>query len=126
MPWHARWPLLPWRSAACETNRLTILVDDPIWHWRDRRWCHLVSDTSLHELHEFARILGIPARGFHGDHYDVPEEHRELVVAAGAEQVTCRELLRRLRGAGLRLSPAQRRAGSVNRPSLGIEVSGPT
>jgi hypothetical protein len=88
---------------------VTILVDDPLWHWRGRRWCHLVSDVDLDELHDFAARVGIPRRGFQGDHYDVPEEWRPDVVAAGATEVGSRELLRRLRGAGLRLSPAQRR-----------------
>jgi hypothetical protein len=89
---------------------MAVLVDQPRWWWRGRRWCHLVSDESLPELHAFAAAVGIPRRGFQGDHYDVPEEHRELVVAAGAEEVDSRDLVRRLRAAGLRLSPAQRRA----------------
>lgn len=88
---------------------MALLIDDPIWHWHGRRWCHLVSDDSLAELHAFAAGLGIPTRGFHGDHYDVPEEHRERVVAAGAQPVSSRELLHRLRRGGLRLSAAQRR-----------------
>ena len=88
---------------------MALLIDDPIWHWNGRRWCHLASDTSLAELHDFAASLGIPTRGFHGDHYDVPEEHRHKVVTAGAQPVSSRELLQRLRGGGLRLSPAQRR-----------------
>ena len=87
-----------------------MLVDEPLWWWRGRRWCHLVSDTSLAELHDFAARLGIPRRAFQGDHYDVPEEHRAAVVAAGAIEVGSRELVRRLRAAGLRLTPAQRRA----------------
>lgn len=91
---------------------MTILVDDPLWHWRGRRWCHLVSDASLDELHEFAARVGIPRRGFQGDHYDIPEEFRPEVVAAGATEVGSRELLRRLRAAGLRLTPTQRRARS--------------
>lgn len=95
---------------------MAILVDDPLWHWRGRRWCHLVSDSALDELHAFADGVGIPRHAFQGDHYDVAEEHRPLVVEAGAAQVASRELLRRLRGAGLRLTPAQRRAGS---PSAG-------
>jgi hypothetical protein len=91
---------------------VTVLVDQPRWWWRGRRWCHLVSDRSLAELHEFADDAGIPRRGFQGDHYDVPEEHRDRVVAAGAVEVDSRELVRRLRDAGLRLSPAQRRASN--------------
>jgi hypothetical protein len=89
---------------------LTVLVDGAHWWWRGERWCHLVSDVSYDELHDFAQSLGIPRRGFQGDHYDVPERYRPDVVAAGAVEVDSRELLRRLRSAGLRLTPAQRRA----------------
>jgi hypothetical protein len=115
----------PWPKAACEAEALTILVDDPIWHWRGRRWCHLVSDTSVIELNEFAARLDIPTRGFHGDHYDVPEEYRDVVVAAGAEPVSSRELLRRLRNAGLRLSPAQRRERTLANNTLADDLLDP-
>jgi len=91
---------------------VAVLIDEPLWWWRGRRWCHLVSDSSLDELHDFAAGLGIPRRAFQGDHYDIPEEHRRAAVAAGALEVESRELVRRLRGAGLRLSPAARRARS--------------
>lgn len=91
---------------------MTILIDEARWWFRDQRWCHLVSDTSLDELHAFADRVGIPRRGFQGDHYDVPERYRAEMVAAGAHEVESRELVRRLRSAGLRLSPAQRRARS--------------
>lgn len=89
---------------------VTVLIDEPRWWWRGRRWCHLVSDASLEELHGFAAAVGIPERAFQGDHYDIPEEHREAVVEAGAVEVPSRELVRRLRAAGLRLTPAARRA----------------
>lgn len=88
---------------------VAIFVDEPIWWFKGRRWCHMVSDTSLDELHGFAEQLGIPRRGFQGDHYDIPEELRPQAVAAGAHEVPGRDLLRRLQAAGLRLSPAQRR-----------------
>lgn len=90
---------------------MAVLIDEPRWWLHERRWSHLVSDVSLDELHAFAAAQGIPRRGFHGDHYDVPEEYHAQMVAAGAVAVTSRELLRRLRSAGLRLSPAERRAG---------------
>jgi Protein of unknown function (DUF4031) len=96
---------------------VAVLVDQPLWWWRGRRWCHLVSDESLNELHAFAAAAGIPRRGFQGDHYDVPEEHRHRAVAAGALEVDSRELVRRLRAAGLRLSPAERRANSALGPA---------
>jgi len=89
---------------------VTVLVDEPLWWWKGRRWCHLVSDESLEELHAFAARAGLPRRAFQGDHYDVPEEVRPDVIATGATVVTSRELLSRLRGAGLRLTPSERRA----------------
>ncbi|HEX9258940.1 MAG TPA: DUF4031 domain-containing protein [Acidimicrobiales bacterium] len=88
---------------------MTLLVDECRWPWRGRLWCHLVSDNHLNELHAFARRLALPRRAFQGDHYDLDEVLRGHAVALGAEPVPSRELLARLRGAGLRLSPAQRR-----------------
>jgi Protein of unknown function (DUF4031) len=89
---------------------MTILIDEARWWWKGRKWCHLVSDVSYDELHDFADRVGIPRRGFQGDHYDVPEEYRDDLVEAGAVQVESRELVRRLRAAGLRMSPSERRA----------------
>ena len=89
---------------------MAVLIDDPMWHHMGRVWSHLVSDESLDELHTFAQAAGIPRRGFHGDHYDVPEEYYGTMVELGAVPTPSRELVRRLRAAGLRLSPAQRRA----------------
>jgi hypothetical protein len=89
---------------------MAILMDEARWWFQGRKWCHLVSDVSYEELLEFADGVGIPRRGFQGDHYDIPEEYRDEMVAAGAQIVESRELVRRLRGAGLRLSPAERRA----------------
>ena len=81
---------------------MAILVDTPIWPFRGRLWCHLVSDTSYDELHDLAAELGIPRRGFQGDHYDLPEELRDAAIALGAQPVTGRELITRLRDSGLR------------------------
>lgn len=65
-------------------------------------WSHLVSDSSLEELHDFAGRLGVPVRAFDRDHYDVPETVHARAVSMGAEAVSSRELLRRLISAGLR------------------------
>jgi hypothetical protein len=89
---------------------VAVLIDEPIWWFNGRRWSHLVSDVSYDELHRFAEQSGIPRRGFHGDHYDVPEEVFDDIVGAGATVLPSRELLRRLRAGGLRLTPADRRA----------------
>jgi Protein of unknown function (DUF4031) len=91
---------------------VAVLIDEPMWWFREMRWSHLVSDTSFDELHAFAAAAGIPRRAFQGDHYDVPEEYYLELIAAGAVATPSRELVRRLRAAGLRMSPAQRRATS--------------
>ena len=89
---------------------MTVLVDEAIWPAHGTVWAHLVSDSSLDELHSFARRAGIPERAFDHDHYDVPLERREELIAHGAESVTGRELLRRLQNAGLRVTQAQKKA----------------
>lgn len=65
----------------------------------------MVSDTSLDELHEFALALGVPERGFEGDHYDIPESHRGAAITAGAIEVSSRELVNALYAAGMRRRP---------------------
>jgi hypothetical protein len=93
-----------------------ILVDPAVWSWRGRSWAHLVSDERLDELHEFAARLGLPRRAFQGDHYDVPADLRAEAIRLGALAVDSRELMRRLRGSGLRLRPSQRRLLRAARP----------
>ena len=71
----------------------------------------------------FARGLGIPERGFDRDHYDVPSEWYDDVVAAGAVPVTSRELI--VRAGDGRAAAAQAltaRAGGLMR---GRDDNGP-
>lgn len=89
---------------------MTVLLDSPIWPRHGRLWGHLVSDTSLDELHALAASCGIPPRAFDLDHYDVPEERYAELVAHGAVLVDTRELVRRLRASGLRVPGHARRA----------------
>lgn len=81
-----------------------LLIDPPAWPAHGRLWSHLVSDTSFEELHAFAARVGIPRQGFEGDHYDIPEERYAAVVAAGAMPLDGRDLLKRLRDSGLRIT----------------------
>lgn len=83
-----------------------------MWPRHGRMWAHLVSDATLDELHGFAAAAGIPERGFDLDHYDVPAEMIDALVAAGAQRVSSHELIGRLRASGLRVTAAQRRATS--------------
>lgn len=82
-----------------------ILVDRPIFPGPKGRYAHLVSDASFEELHRFAAELGLPRRAFHRDHYDLPDWWWDRAVTAGAEPVDPRDLVRRLREAGLRRRP---------------------
>ena len=81
---------------------MALLIDPPAWGAHGRLWSHLISDTSLAELHYFAGALGIPRRAFEGDHYDIPEERYAAVLAAGAAPVPGRDLLAALSRSGLR------------------------
>lgn len=89
-----------------------ILIDPPQVPGHGRMWSHLASDESYEELHAFARLAAIPERGFDRDHYDVPAEWYDDVIALGAQPVSSRELVARLRAAGLR-----RRRGRRSGPS---------
>lgn len=86
-----------------------VIIDPPETPGHGRLWAHVASDSSFEELHDFARRVGIPERGFDRDHYDVPAEWYDQVVALGAQPVTSRELVRRLRAAGLRRRRSQSR-----------------
>jgi muramoyltetrapeptide carboxypeptidase len=86
---------------------LTLFIDPPNAPGHGRLWAHLASDTSYDELHRFAQQLGIPQRGFDRDHYDVPAERYQSVVAMGVVPVSSRELIERLKAAGLRRRKAE-------------------
>lgn len=77
-------------------------MDEAIWWFRGRRWAHLSCDGDLEELHRFAAALGVHRISFGGDHYDVTEEQRAAALAAGAQPVDARQLVRLLRRSGLR------------------------
>ena len=80
---------------------MAVYVDEPIWEWRGRRWCHLTADSS-EELHTFAARIGLlrqwfqskPGRPWH-DHYDLPEHVRAQAVACGARELSNAEMGRR-------------------------------
>lgn len=87
---------------------MSVLIDPPFWPAHGRLWSHLISDSSYDELHRFAELAGLPERLFDGDHYDIPQERYDAVVAAGAVEVGGGELIRRLIASGLRIRAADR------------------
>ncbi len=101
-----------------------IVVDAPSWPWRGRRWAHLASDRDTGELHDFAARLGLRRTAFQGDHYDVDEELRIRALELGARPVDARDLVRRLRAAGLRRRGGQ---AALHWELVGeLAVAGPT
>jgi predicted metal-dependent HD superfamily phosphohydrolase len=87
---------------------VTVFIDPPAWPAHGTLFSHLVSDGSLQELRLFARAGGVHDRAFDLDHYDVPAERYDELVAAGAVPVEGGELARRLATSGLRVSGAER------------------
>ncbi len=106
---------------------MAILIDSfyngvrgPIRYWR-RRCGHLVSDTSLEELHEFAESLGLRREWFQMKsipHYDLTGEVYELALERGAALVTSREIVLRAIRIGGSSKSNRATAGSVG----GIEA----
>jgi predicted metal-dependent HD superfamily phosphohydrolase len=96
---------------------MAVYLDPPLWPAHGTHFSHLISDTSLEELHAFAAAAGIPERAFDGDHYDVAQARYGALVAAGAVPVEARILVRKLIGSGLRI-PARRRSASLKLPLL--------
>jgi hypothetical protein len=83
---------------------MAILIDSfyngargPIRYW-GRRCGHLVSDTSLEELHRFAESLGLRREWFQEKsipHYDLTGKVYDLALERGAKLVSSREIVRR-------------------------------
>lgn len=87
---------------------MTLFIDPPRWPAHGTVFSHLVSDTSVAELHAFAASLGISPRAFDLDHYDVPAHRHADAVGAGAIPVDGKELVKILVASGMRV-PARRR-----------------
>lgn len=87
---------------------MTVYVDDAYIPARVRnggryvtgRWSHMFSDSSDAELHALASRVGLRRSWFqhaddpiqHRRHYDVVESRRAAAVAAGAVEITVREM----------------------------------
>jgi Protein of unknown function (DUF4031) len=86
-----------------------IFVDHPQKHETDLRWkswCHMISDTSLEELHGMAAAVGLKREWFQGDastpHYDCVPSRAEKAIKLGAKRADRREFvaaIQRLRAA---------------------------
>jgi len=84
---------------------MTVYVDEAIWSWQGRKWCHLLADD-IDELHRFARELGLHRISYQGPpktaspHYDITALERRRAIAYGAmavDRTTIVMVLHRLR-----------------------------
>src|SRR5918993_1528458 len=114
---------------------MTVLVDTPLWPKHGTVWAHLVSDESIEELHAFALRTGLPSRSFDLDHYDIPAERYDELIAAGAAAVLSAAVeTRRLRerpspaffGAGSASSTESRRTSASGTRVGGVRSTGGT
>jgi Protein of unknown function (DUF4031) len=68
---------------------MAVYVDDAIWEWQGRQWCHLLADD-VDELHRFAAGLGLHRTSYQGPpktaapHYDLTSFERRRAIAHGA------------------------------------------
>lgn len=94
---------------------MAVYVDDAIWHWHGRMWCHLLAD-STDELHRFAALLGIHRSSYQGPprtskpHYDLTAWEQRLAIARGASPCGREEIIAVLR----RVREAKRPAALAN------------
>ncbi len=68
---------------------MAVYVDEAIWAWQGRKWCHLLADD-IDELHRFAAALGLHRPSYQGPpkgstpHYDLTSYERRRAIALGA------------------------------------------
>lgn len=74
---------------------MTVYVDDmyltPMGRYRRMKMSHMIADTET-ELHVMAAMIGIARKWYQGDHYDVAMSSRAKAVAAGAVEISMRQL----------------------------------
>ena len=85
---------------------MPVYVDEAIWTWHGRKWCHLLADD-IDELHRFAQRLGLHRISYQGPpktskpHYDITGIERSRAIARGAipcDRATIVAVLHQLRG----------------------------
>jgi hypothetical protein len=62
-----------------------------------KRWCHMMTDGHIDELHMFAKSIGLKREWFQDDplhpHYDLSPGKREQAIFSGANPVTSRQMI---------------------------------
>jgi Protein of unknown function (DUF4031) len=95
---------------------MAVYVDDAIWSWVGKRWCHLLADDT-DELHRFAARLGVHRLIYQGPpktsapHYDLTAFERCRAIALGAIPCTREQMVavfRRVRVKNGKVMPPRR------------------
>ena len=81
---------------------MSVYIDDALLPYARMRMCHMVAD-STEELFEMVDRIGvarkwIQAAGTRREHFDISKAKRVLAVAAGAIEISTRELAARVTG----------------------------
>ena len=69
---------------------MAVYVDEAIWPFQGRKWCHLLADD-IDELHRFAVRLGLHRSSYQGPpktsspHYDLTSFERSRALRYGAQ-----------------------------------------
>lgn len=74
---------------------MTVYVDDmylyPMGRFGRMKMSHMIADTES-ELHAMADVIGVARKWYQGNHYDVALSTRAKAVAAGAREITLKQL----------------------------------
>lgn len=76
---------------------MTIYVDTPAFSFRGQKYCHMLTDGDIEELHALAKKIGLRRDWFQVDasypHYDLAPNKREQAIKLGAVEVSACELV---------------------------------
>lgn len=70
---------------------MTVHVDTMRARLRRMIMCHMIADTD-EELHAMAERIGVTRNWYQRDHYDIAMAKKKLALAAGARQISLRQL----------------------------------
>jgi uncharacterized protein DUF4031 len=91
---------------------MAVYVDEAIWNWQGRKWCHLLADD-IDELHRFAFSLGVRQSSYQGPprtskpHYDLTAWERAIALKRGAIACSRAEIVAVLRQVRARERPLE-------------------
>lgn len=90
---------------SAEGEEVSVYID-PIRRAKGQMWCHMAAD-SVGELHDFAERIGVKRARFQNHripHYDLSPKRRRIAVAAGAVEVSSRQIVHMFRKGRIRTS----------------------